>query len=192
MNSVLRVCVLVLALMLMTGPASAATRLPRDSVYQLDLHLAAQDGTTAPLAARRGRPQLVSMFYTSCTMVCPLIVDTLKVTRQAVDEPARERLDVLVVTFDPAHDDVAALRRFAEARRLRTPLWTFARATPGDTRLLAALLGVQYRQLPDGDFSHSSDLLLLDREGRIVARTSVIGKIDPAFVEAVRKEAAAP
>jgi protein SCO1/2 len=45
---------------------------------------------------------------------------------------------------------------------------------------------VRYRQLADGEFNHTSALLLLDREGRIVARTEKIGSVaDPDFVAAV-------
>jgi len=177
---------LALCLLLPAGQLPAATPLPGDSVYQLDARLTDQDGHQWPLAARRGRVQLVTMFYTSCTMVCPMIVDTLRLTRKALDEPARERLDVLAVSFDPARDDPAALRRYAGQRQLDAH-WTLARAEPQDTRRLAALLGLQYRQLPDGDFNHSSQLILLDADGRILARTTVIGRLDPAFVDAVRK-----
>ncbi|KRF01808.1 electron transporter SenC [Frateuria sp. Soil773] len=171
--------------------APAAAALPGDSVYQLDLKLTGQDGRTQPLAARRGRAQLVTMFYTSCTMVCPMIVDTLKLTRQAVDEPARDRLDVLAVSFDPERDSVQALHDYAARRGLDASHWTLARAEPQDVRPLAALLGLQYRKRPDGDFNHSSELILLDAQGRIVARTDVIGRLDPAFVAAVRKTVAA-
>lgn len=183
MNALLRACCAVLVFV--AGHAAATTPLPSDSLYQLDIRLTAQDGTSAPLAVHRGKPMLVSMFYTSCTMVCPMIVDSLRATRQAVDEPARGKLDVLVVTFDPARDDVAALRRFAEARKLDPAHWTLARASEVDTRRIAALLGLQYRRLPDGDFNHSSELVLLDGEGRMVARTQVIGRVDPAFAEVV-------
>ena len=56
---------------------AAAAPLPRDSVYQL---LACRSPTrtarTADWRTRRGKPQLVAMFYTSCQYVCPLIVDS--------------------------------------------------------------------------------------------------------------------
>jgi hypothetical protein len=46
---------------------------------------------------------------------------------------------------------------------------------------------LSYRQLANGDFTHTSGLLLLDRDGRIVARTEHVGSVaDPAFVRAVR------
>ena len=178
---------LVLLVLLALGTASAAAPLPGDSVYQLAVPLTSQDGKVQTLAARRGRPQLVTMFYTSCSMVCPMILDTVKMTRNALDAPARERLDVLAVTFDPARDDVATLRKYASARKLDSRWWTLARTEPKDVRRLAALLQLQYRQLPDGEFNHSSELILLDADGRVVARTDVIGRLDPAFVDAVRK-----
>jgi protein SCO1/2 len=174
-------------LLLVGTGAFAATPLPGDSVYQLNVQLTRQDGQGQTLAALRGRPQLVTMFYTTCTMVCPMIIDTIKLTRKAIDEPARDQLDVLAVSFDPARDDVATLRKYADTRKLDPRHWTLARAEPQTVLQLAALLGVQYRQLPDGDFNHSSTLILLDADGRIVARTDVIGRLDPQFVAAVRE-----
>lgn len=183
---------LVLLCLLLFSAAHAAAPLPRDSIYQLDVKLTDQDGKAWPLASRRGHVQLVSMFYSSCTMVCPMIVDTLKLTRKAVDESDRDRLELLLVSFDPARDSVPVLHQYAERRKLESPAWTLARAEPAPTRQLAALLGVQYRPLPDGDFNHSSELLLLDEEGRIVARTAIIGRLDPEFVQMVRKTLRTP
>lgn len=174
------------ALLLASTGFAANTALPRDSVYQLPVQLTDQDGQVQAMAARRGRPQLVTMFYTSCTMVCPMIIETVEKTRKTLDETARQRLDILAVSFDPARDDTAALRKYAGTRKLDLQRWTLAHATPSATRQLAALLGIQYRQLPDGEFNHSSELILLDADGRIAARTDVIGRLDPDFVAAVR------
>ncbi len=127
------------------------------------------------------------MFYTSCTMVCPMIIDTMKITRKAAGDPSGERLQLLAVSFDPSRDSVAALREYAARRKLDLQHWTLARTDERDTRQLSAVLGLQYRQLPDGNFNHSSQLILLDRDGRIVARSTVIGRLDPAFAEQVRK-----
>jgi protein SCO1/2 len=177
---------LLLALLL-AGQAFAAAPLQPDSVYQFNVTLTDQDGHARPLAARRGQVQLVSMIYTSCAMVCPMIVDTMKLTRKAVAEPARDKLALLAVSFDPERDNVEALRHYAAARKLDMRHWTLARTEAKDARPLAALFGLQYRQLPDGDFNHSSELILLDADGRIVARTTVIGRVDPAFVQAIDK-----
>ena len=179
---------LLFALLIPFATAHATTPLPGDSIYNLKLQLTDQDGHQQPLSARRGRPQLVTMFYASCQMVCPLIIDSMRATRNALDPAERAKLDLLAVSFDPARDSVAALHHYAEKRRLDAPAWTLARAEPAGVRQLSGVLGLQYRRLPDGEFNHSSELILLDADGRIVARTTRIGRLDPAFVEAIKRQ----
>jgi protein SCO1/2 len=173
--------------------APAATPLPPDSVYRLEAAFSDQAGREFRLADRRGRPQVVAMFYTSCRFVCPLIVDSAKGVEHALSEAERPGLDLLLVSMDPARDDTAALRSVADKRRLDPARWTLARTGPAEVRKLAALLGVRYRALADGEFNHTSALVLLDRDGRRLATTTQLGSVpDPAFMAAVRAALAAP
>lgn len=181
---------LLLAALLSTAVA-APRELPPASIHHLDIALVDQDGHGSHLADRRGRPLVVGMFYTSCHSACPLIVDTLLATERALARGGGPEVDVLLVSFDASRDDPLALKRAAESRRLAAPEWTLARAEPGDVRKLAAALDIRYRTLDDGEINHSSALTLLDREGRIVARTEKIGATDDAFVAEVRKVLAA-
>ncbi|MEO8777270.1 MAG: SCO family protein [Rhodanobacter sp.] len=183
---------LLVAGLLLAGSVWAASPLPGDSIYHLPLQLTMQNGQQQWLSARRGRAQLVTMFYTHCQMVCPMIIDSLRLTRNALEPSVRGQVDLLAVSFDPVHDDVATLRAYAEKRRLDPPIWTLARAEPAQVRQLSGVLGLQYRQLPDGEFNHSSELILLDVDGRIAARTTVIGKLDPAFVKTVSEVVSRP
>lgn len=181
----------LLALGLAFARVAFPAELPANSTYRLEVPLVDQDGRGLHFADGRGKPRLVSMFYTSCKYVCPLIIDTLMATERAVDPADRPRLDVLVVSFDPDRDDPPALKRVAEKRKLDTPRWTLARTEEANVRKLAAVLGIQYRQLADREFNHSSALVLLDADGRIVARTNTIGEIDPDFVAKVKQTVAA-
>ncbi|MND01134.1 hypothetical protein D3C83_199990 [compost metagenome] len=61
------------------------------------------------------------------------------------------------------------------------------RAGPDDVRKIAALLGIQYRQLPGGDFNHATVITLLDAEGRPLARTEAIAKPGEEFLAALRQ-----
>ena len=65
----------VLTLGMVGTPRAATPVLPRDSVYHLQATLTDQAGRARPWASLAGRPRVVSMFYTSCQYVCPLIVD---------------------------------------------------------------------------------------------------------------------
>ena len=74
----------------------------------------------------------------------------------------RERLGILLISMDPARDNAAALTSVARKRKLDPTRWTLARTEPASVRRIAALLGVRYRELADGEFNHSSALVLLD------------------------------
>ncbi len=186
----LRRASLVLLLAGVTASANASGPAPSASLYQSEVALTDQNGRVFHLADLRGQPVLVSMFYSSCQMVCPMIFETIRATLAKGGKPAQDGVRVLMVTVDPERDSVAALKKTAAAHNADDH-WQLARANASGTREVAALLGVQYRRLADGDFNHSSTILLLDTEGRITARTNTLGAVDPKLVDAVRKQVAA-
>jgi protein SCO1/2 len=183
------------ALILMAGatglpaPASAVDvsgPLPGDSLYRLKPRLTDQDGRPFDLAALRGGPVLASMFYSSCDMVCPVLFETVAQTAKALPADGRERIRILMVTFDPERDTVAVLKDTASKHGC-DKRWTLARSSSGDAREIAAALGVQYRRLPSGEFNHSSSVLLLDAQGRIAKRSGSLGTVDPELVAALKQ-----
>ena len=190
----IRSCLLVLCLAFASGAlARSETPLPSDSVYQLPALLVDQDARPFTLAQRRGRPQLLAMFYTSCRYVCPLIIDSALGVDHALSGAQRGQLDVLLVSLDPERDTPAALRAVAEQRKLDRQRWTLARTDAASVRKLAALLGVRYRALAGGDFNHTSALILLDADGRVLARTETLGSApDSDFLAKVRAAVRAP
>ena len=174
-----------------TALAASPTALPRDSVYQLPAPLQDQAGRKFDWRTRRGKPQLVAMFYTSCPFICPLIVDSGKGVENALPPKERARLDILLISMDPERDTPAALAQVAQRRKLDPARWTLTSPQSDDVRAVAGVLGIRYRKLADGEFNHTSALVLLDAEGRVVARTEKIGSVpDPEFLAAVRKQLA--
>lgn len=174
-----------------TSTAKPTAALPSDSVYQLPLPLTDQNGRQFDWRVRRGTPQVVTMFYTSCQYICPLIVDSGKAIEKQLTPAERARVGLLLLSMDPQRDTPQALAKVATQRKLDPQHWTLARPAPGDVRTVAGVLGIRYRALADGEFNHTSALVLLDPDGRILARTEQVGsKPDPEFVAAVRKAAA--
>jgi protein SCO1 len=167
-------------------PTTTVTALPSDSIYQLPVVLTGQDGRSAGLDSRRGAPVLLSMFYTSCKFVCPMLIETVRDVEGKLSAEEREHLTVLLVSIDPAHDSVEVLKRTVDERHLDGERWTLARTDPASVRKLAAVLGIQYRALADGEFNHTTAVILLDGDGRIAARTTRLGSADPAFVKRVK------
>lgn len=168
--------------------APKAAPLPSDSIYQLNVPLVDQQGRKLRLADKRGKVQLVSMFYTSCKFICPLIIDSGKAIERSLTPAEQQKLGLLMISMDPQRDNPAKLAGMMTKRKLDPTRWTLASPTPGDVRAIAGVLDIRYRQLEDGEFNHTSVWVLLDANGRILARTEQIGsRPDPEFVAAVRK-----
>ncbi|HEX2530872.1 MAG TPA: SCO family protein [Burkholderiaceae bacterium] len=171
----------------MPPSAMAKAALPGNSLYHLGASLIDQDGQAFKLLSRRGQPVLISMFYNSCQFVCPMLIDTMRQTENSLTPEERSRLSMLLVTFDPVRDDIKVLKAVAGKHQLDSAHWTLARTDAASVRKLAASLGIQYRLLSNGEFNHTTTVVLLDPEGRIAGRTNKIGVVDREFVKLVQK-----
>jgi protein SCO1/2 len=165
----------------------AAQDLPDDSVYQLQVPLRTQADTASTLDHWRGHPVLVSMFYASCGYVCPLLIRSTQQLDRDLDESIRQNLRVILVSFDPDHDTPEVLARVSAKHGVDDTRWMLARADAGDVRKLAAVLGIQYRKLPDGGFNHATIISLLGPDGRVLATTSNPSHPEAEFVAALKK-----
>lgn len=165
--------------------ASAAPEYPSQSIYNLAASLTDQAGERRSLDSYRGHPVLITMFYSSCPNACPLLIDTLRAVESVVPAPRRAQLRVLMISIDPEHDTVANLAALARTRHVDVSRWTLARTDAATVRKIAAVLNIQYRQLPDGDYNHSSIVTLLSEQGEIVLQSSVLGKVDGALLAAI-------
>lgn len=156
------------------------------SLYQLRLDLTDQDGAVSGLDVFKGQPVLVAMFYSSCPYVCPLTIQTLQKTEAALDPRTRGQLRVLLVSLDAGQDTPAKLAEIARRQKVDTARWKLARTDAAGVRNLAAVLGIRFKPLPDGEFNHSTSINLLDRDGVQIMSSSQLGETDPALLEKIR------
>ena len=166
-----------------TNPAQ--TELPGNSVYQLKVPLVDQDAHKTRWDEAPKGPRIVSMFYSNCDFVCPMLFEAIKIVEAGLPAESRQRLSVGLVSLDPQRDTPAVLKKAASQRSIDETRWRLYRADTADVRKLAATLGIQYRHLTGGEFNHSTVLILLDAQGRVIARTEKISAVDPAFMKAV-------
>ena len=141
------------------------------SIYPLRVALEDQRAQAIGLDVHRGHPTIVSMFYGSCPVACPLIISRIKEIESQLPEPARRDVRVLLVSFDGERDTPGALAGIMKLRGLDSARWTLARGSDDAARQIAAVLGISYRAAPGGAIDHDSVLTVLDREGRPLART---------------------
>ena len=179
--------IFALVLLASVTDARAAQDIPRNSVYLLDVPLTDHHGNRSNWKDGAAGPRIVSMFYTRCEYVCPMLFEGIRSLESSLPASARQQLRVGLVTLDPARDDVSALKKTADQRAGDPSRWRIYRTDEADVRKLAGLLGIQYRRLSDGEFNHSTVMILLDGNGVELARTNNIAKADAVFLKAVLK-----
>lgn len=181
---------LLALIVLLPRQTQAAETPPADSVYGLQATLRmAGSGEAVSLDVHRGRPVLVTMFYGSCPHVCPMLLSTIKQIEARLAPQERKKLRVLAISLDPERDTPATLAELARAHGVDDHAnWLLAVPRAPDVRPIAAVLGIRYRKLPDGNFNHTSTIILLDERGRPVARSSQLGSVDEAFLQTVRAQ----
>jgi protein SCO1/2 len=161
------------------------------SLYQVESKWTDQHGEERELESLAGRVQVVAMVYTSCAHACPRLLADMKRIEGEVEQSDPGRVGFVFVTIDPERDTPDRLATYAHATRLGPDAWTLLTAPEPDTRELAALLGVRYHQEPDGEYTHSNLITVLDPEGVVVHRQEGLGADPTATIAAIRKAARA-
>lgn len=165
-------------------PSALTAEAPSNrSIYQLETRLTDQNGQTVGLDVFRGQPVLISMFYASCPMACPLLINDIKRLEQRLEPEVLNQTRVLLVSMDAERDTPKALTLLAEERGLDLNRWRLTSTPEAQARELAAILGIKYRRLSDGNFDHTSVITLLDANGNMEGRIEGAGQPSDALVK---------
>lgn len=128
-------------------------------------------GQALPLAALRGRWLLVDFIYTRCSSYCSVQGSAFaQLQDRLAGAIAAQRVALLSISFDPAHDSPGELAAYLARSRDRGAGWFAARPTSeADLQSLLRSFGVTV--IPDGrgGWEHNAALLLVDPAGRLVA-----------------------
>lgn len=116
------------------------------------------------------------MVFTRCESACPFIGDGLQRIQRTLAPELRDRVDFVLVSFDPERDTPEALRAYRQQMHRGTDHWTLLTGRPDDVRELAVLLGVNYQRDARGQFAHSNVITALNAEGEIIHRQVGLGQ----------------
>ena len=156
------------------------------SLYSLNLRLETADGSRIGANALAGKARIATMFYAHCQSMCPLAIQTLQALDSRLSPAERRALGYLLLSLDPQRDAPQALRERAQAQGLDPARWILARTSVADMTRSAGFLGIRWRSLANGEVDHAGALVLLDAQGRELARTTSIGTVDERFLREVR------
>lgn len=173
-------------------PACCAKELPMsetlsdNSFYQLDSTWTTDADSQIQLKSLAGHPQIITMFFASCTYACPVLVQDMKRIEAALPETARTNVGFVLVSFDSERDTPEVLATYRKIHGLPAN-WTILHGKPDDVLELGALLGVKFKKESNGQFAHSNVITVLNAKGEIVFQQTGLNR-DPALtVQALEK-----
>ncbi|HWJ09136.1 MAG TPA: SCO family protein [Nocardioides sp.] len=120
-RAALRVGLSVVLVALLVGACSSAdtakftgTRL-KNPYPAPDVALTDTEGEPYSLATSTDKPLTLVFFgYTHCADYCPMVLNNIAASINQLDDADRDRVDVVLVTTDPARDDERALRTYLD------------------------------------------------------------------------------
>ena len=126
-----------------------------------------QDGEHVTQKNVEGKIYLVDFFFTSCPTICPRVKkNMLKIAESIKSDP---EILILSHTIDPKHDTAAVLYTYASKLHINTKQWQFL---TGDKDKIYAqaheyLVAVQQDTTAAGGFTHSGNVMLIDKKRQI-------------------------
>lgn len=127
-------------------------------------------GRRVALRDYAGKPLVVSMIFTSCHYVCPLITRHLDESARAAREVlGQDSFEIVTIGFDSANDTPEAMAAFARAQGIDPRGWRFLSAPAETITALSDELGFIFFPSPRG-FDHLNQLTVIDRDGIVYAQ----------------------
>jgi protein SCO1 len=133
-----------------------------------------QTGATRKLSDWRGRGLAVTFVYTRCPLpdFCPLMDRRFGELQHAIaaDAGLRDRVHLVSVTFDPAHDTLAVIQAHATARGADPQTWSYLTGPAAAIERFTSRFGVSAiaGTDPSQTITHNLRTAVIDRHGRLM------------------------
>jgi protein SCO1/2 len=152
-----------------------------------DLEFQEANGKTVAIADLRGKPVLVTLIYTSCSDVCPTIIESLApAVGVAEDTLGKGSFNVLTIGFDTRNDTPERMRSFARAHRAGLDNWLFVGSDQATMDRLSIAVGFSYSSSAGG-FDHMAQVTVLDKSGTVYQQVYGSTFEPPAIVEPLKQ-----
>lgn len=110
------------------------------SIYNLDSEWTNQNNQKVKLEGFAGKPQLITLIYTTCAYACPRIMADIKGIEEKLTEKGIQDYGIVLVTMDPENDTPKQLKKFAKEQGLNESRYQLLNSESENIRELSVLL----------------------------------------------------
>ena len=131
---------------------------------------------------------LAVMTYTSCQSACPVILSKIKALRAKIDRDIRDKVGVLVFSFDSVSDTPEVLLKYQNSNGYDSSIWKFLSGDRVSVQTLALVLGVKFKRDEFGDYEHSNEISVLDQSGRVIFQDNALSFDHDEVVKLIKSQ----
>lgn len=141
--------------------------LPDDSIYHLTSKWENQHGEFIHLDELKGNVVVMVMIYTNCRTACPRLTADMRDIHKLVGNKNSKNIKYVLVSIDPESDTPEKMNEYLNMYKFTGDEWLFLRSTDANTRELANVLAVKYKEISPIDFSHSNIISVFSKNGHL-------------------------
>jgi protein SCO1/2 len=148
-----------------TEVANTPSLVPELSVYDAE----GNQNTLRQVLADGDKVWIVDFVYTRCQTICTALGSVFQQLQEQIRlRGLNDKVGLLSVSFDPAHDTSDALRIYRDRMRMDPAIWrVVSLSSPLDRRQLLDAFGIIVIPAPLGEFEHNAALHLVSGAGRL-------------------------
>ncbi|GAB4296255.1 MAG: hypothetical protein Kow0098_19280 [Ignavibacteriaceae bacterium] len=90
-----------------------------------------------------GRTTLIGFIYTNCPDICPLTTNNMQLVQKQLAEEGIDKINFVLISFDPERDTPFVLKKYAEIRKLDTQNWHLVTGEKNNLNRVLDLFDVQ-------------------------------------------------
>jgi protein SCO1 len=135
-----------------------------------DFTLIDQNNKSVSLKHFAGKVVAINFVYTRCPLpdYCFRLSNNLSQVRKRFSERIGRDLELITITFDPAHDTPETMAKYAHIWNADAASWHFLTGPPADVQRVCDYFGVAAWQ-DEGTLTHSLHTVVIGRGGRLAA-----------------------
>ena len=148
-----------------TEVANTPSLVPELPVYDAD----GNQSTLRQVLAEGDKVWIVDFVYTRCQTICTTLGTVFQQLQHQIQlRGLDDKVGLLSVSFDPAHDTPDALGVYRDRMRMDPDIWRIVTlSSPLDRRQLLDAFGIIVIPAPLGEFEHNAALHLVSGAGRL-------------------------
>lgn len=179
---------LTIGLLMLSCADKTKEELPDDSVYHLTSEWEDQNGNTIKLNQLKGDAVVMVMIYTSCKTACPRLTADMNTISQKLNKRNAKNLKYVFVSIDPEKDTPEKMKQYLMTYGFTGEEWLFLRSSADNTRELANVLAVKYKEISPLDFSHSNIISVFNKKGHLAYQKEGFNNDIDGTVKQIKKQ----